>query len=71
MVTCACMHGIAHAQFCSRPNVVVIIPGTLTADGGCYNWRRRWDRQPYQREHGHDRSIGSFQARRGKDLGIP
>ena len=24
MVTCACMHGIAHAQFCSRPRVVVI-----------------------------------------------
>ena len=38
MVTCACMHGIAHAQFCSRPRVVVIIPGTLTADGGRYNW---------------------------------
>ena len=36
MVTCACMHGIAHAQFCSRPRVVVIIPGTLTADGGRY-----------------------------------
>ena len=37
MVTCACMHGIAHAQFCSRPRVVAIIPGTLTADGGRYS----------------------------------
>ena len=35
---CTCMHGIAHAQFCSRPRVLVIIPGIVLAGDGRNIW---------------------------------